>query len=126
MKSNIFNKISLILKKKINILIILAIILITFFLKNYYFLSIKYRFINLFIFFMCILLIVIIINTYFFNIKNILQEINYERQNITWPTQKETLYTTLIIILISSFISIILWCLDNIIFYIISFITSIT
>lgn len=47
-----------------------------------------------------------------------------EIKKIMWPEYKETLYTTLIVITITIFISFILWILDNIIFRLIAFIIS--
>jgi preprotein translocase subunit SecE len=125
MKSNIIDKISLILKNKKNILIIFSIFLITFFLNKYCPFFIQFKYINFFISLIFSIITILIINKYLYNIQNIFKEINYEIKNITWPSKQETLYTTFIIILISLLISIILWCLDNIIFYLISFITSI-
>ncbi|WP_343154291.1 preprotein translocase subunit SecE [Buchnera aphidicola (Aphis aurantii)] len=45
-----------------------------------------------------------------------------EIQKIMWPKYKETLYTTVIIILVTIFMSLLLWGLDNIIFRLIAFV----
>ncbi|ALD15012.1 preprotein translocase subunit SecE [Buchnera aphidicola (Aphis glycines)] len=47
-----------------------------------------------------------------------------EMQKIIWPKYKETLYTTLIIIFVTIFMSLILWGIDNIIFRLIAFFIS--
>ena len=47
-----------------------------------------------------------------------------EMQKIIWPKYKETLYTTLIIIFVTIFMSLLLWGLDNIIFRLIAFVIS--
>ncbi|QCI20205.1 preprotein translocase subunit SecE [Buchnera aphidicola (Brachycaudus cardui)] len=47
-----------------------------------------------------------------------------EMQKIIWPTYKETLYTTLIVISVTIVISLLLWSVDNIIFRLIAFIIS--
>lgn len=47
-----------------------------------------------------------------------------EMKKIIWPTYKDTLYTTLIIISVTILISFLLWCIDSIIFRLIAFIIS--
>ncbi|WAI18231.1 MAG: preprotein translocase subunit SecE [Buchnera aphidicola (Acyrthosiphon caraganae)] len=47
-----------------------------------------------------------------------------EMQKIIWPKYKETLYTTLIVISITTIMSLLLWSVDNIIFRLIAFIIS--
>ncbi|QIE01807.1 preprotein translocase subunit SecE [Buchnera aphidicola] len=47
-----------------------------------------------------------------------------EMKKIIWPTYKETLYTTLIIISVAILISFLLWCADNIILHLIALIIS--
>ncbi|ADP67605.1 preprotein translocase subunit SecE [Buchnera aphidicola str. JF98 (Acyrthosiphon pisum)] len=47
-----------------------------------------------------------------------------EMQKIIWPKYKETLYTTLIVISVTIFISFILWSIDSVIFRLIAFIIS--
>ncbi|QFQ32789.1 preprotein translocase subunit SecE [Buchnera aphidicola (Aphis fabae)] len=47
-----------------------------------------------------------------------------EMKKIIWPKYKETLYTTLIIIFVTIFMSLLLWGLDNIIFRLIAFIIN--
>lgn len=59
--------------------------------------------------------------------KTILLYINASKseiQKIIWPKYKETLYTTLIIIFVTIFMSLLLWGLDNIIFRMITFVIS--
>lgn len=51
-------------------------------------------------------------------------ESKIELQKIIWPSKKETLQTTCIVLLLSMIISIILWGLDHIIFRLISFIIA--
>ncbi|BBI01052.1 protein translocase subunit SecE [Buchnera aphidicola (Nipponaphis monzeni)] len=53
-----------------------------------------------------------------------IQESTNEFYKITWPTKQETFYTTLIILIVAIFISFILWLLDSIIFYFISYIIA--
>ncbi|QIQ41665.1 MAG: preprotein translocase subunit SecE [Buchnera aphidicola (Microlophium carnosum)] len=47
-----------------------------------------------------------------------------EMQKIIWPKYNETLYTTLIVIVITIFMSLLLWGVDSIIFHLIAFIIS--
>ncbi|CAL4318228.1 Protein translocase subunit SecE [Buchnera aphidicola (Protaphis terricola)] len=59
--------------------------------------------------------------------KSILLYINAsknEMKKIIWPSYKETLYTTFIIIFVTIIISLLLWCLDSIIFHLITFAIS--
>lgn len=47
-----------------------------------------------------------------------------EMQRIVWPSYKETLYTTFIVISVTILMSLFLWGLDNILFRLIAFIIS--
>ncbi|NIG99165.1 MAG: preprotein translocase subunit SecE [Buchnera aphidicola (Periphyllus acericola)] len=124
MKSKIFKKIELILKQNKCLLINICIIFLIFFIKQCNFLSIKIKYLIIITFLCSLIIIILIINKYLNYIKNIYKEIQLEIKNISWPTKKDTLNTTFIIILTSLLISFILWGLDTIIFYFISFITS--
>ncbi|NIH41016.1 MAG: preprotein translocase subunit SecE [Buchnera aphidicola (Periphyllus aceris)] len=124
MKSKIFKKIELILKQNKCLLINICIIFLIFFIKQCNFLSIKIKYLIILTFLCSLIMIILIINKYLNYIKNIYKEIKLEIKNISWPTKKDTLNTTFIIILTSLLISFILWGLDTIIFYFISFITS--
>jgi preprotein translocase subunit SecE len=123
MKSNIFNKIHLIYKKK---WIFISIFFIIFFFleKKFKILPIQSKYINLSLIFFIIAIIIFILKKNYLFIISQLKQIKLETQNITWAKKKETLNTTLIIILISICISLTLWGIDNLIFHIISFITS--
>jgi len=46
-----------------------------------------------------------------------------EIKKIIWPNQKETFYTTFIVVIATICMSLILWGLDNILFRLVSFIT---
>ncbi|WP_083172658.1 preprotein translocase subunit SecE [secondary endosymbiont of Trabutina mannipara] len=50
-------------------------------------------------------------------------ELYAELRKIIWPSYQETLKNTLIVTLVTSLMSLILWVIDGIIVYIISFIT---
>lgn len=47
-----------------------------------------------------------------------------EINKIVWPSSKETLYTTLVVFIVTTITSIVLWGLDNILVRFISFITK--
>ncbi|QJC30057.1 preprotein translocase subunit SecE [Enterobacteriaceae endosymbiont of Plateumaris sericea] len=53
-----------------------------------------------------------------------IREARIETRKVIWPTYKETLQVTLIIIIITLIISIIIWGLDSILIYLISFLTN--
>ncbi|CAL4317943.1 Protein translocase subunit SecE [Buchnera aphidicola (Periphyllus testudinaceus)] len=125
MKSKILNTIFTILKKKKCVLGNILIIFIMFFIKKYNFPSTTLKYFTIFIFLLSLIIIILIINKYYTFLQSIYKDIQIEIKNITWPKKKDTLNTTFIIILISILISMVLWGLDNIIFYLISFITSI-
>ncbi|CEN32073.1 Preprotein translocase subunit secE [Candidatus Westeberhardia cardiocondylae] len=48
----------------------------------------------------------------------------YEIRKIIWPSKKEVLQTTFIVIVATSVISVILWGLDSILVFLVSFITQ--
>lgn len=50
-----------------------------------------------------------------------IKEAYLELQKVVWPTHQDTLYTTLIIIVVTVIISLILWGLDTVLVHIISF-----
>ncbi|WWP00310.1 MAG: preprotein translocase subunit SecE [Candidatus Dasytiphilus stammeri] len=52
------------------------------------------------------------------------QKAKNEARKVMWPSSQETLYTTFIVIGITSVISIILWVLDGILFHLVRFLTS--
>ncbi|WWO97127.1 MAG: preprotein translocase subunit SecE [Candidatus Dasytiphilus stammeri] len=52
------------------------------------------------------------------------QESKQEMRKVRWPGNKETLYTTLIVVTATAIMSIILWGLDTILLSIISFLTN--
>ncbi|WP_343152822.1 preprotein translocase subunit SecE [Buchnera aphidicola] len=54
----------------------------------------------------------------------LIKEATIEIRKIVKPTKKEAFYTTLVIVLVTFLTSIIIWGLDNILFYIISIITK--
>ncbi|WP_343187798.1 preprotein translocase subunit SecE [Buchnera aphidicola (Periphyllus koelreuteriae)] len=124
MKSKILNQIVSFLKQKKCIFLNILIIFFIFFIKKNNFSFIKLKNLEIFSFFLLLIIILLVIKKYYNHINSIYKDMKIEIKKITWPNKKETLYTTFIIILISFFISIILWSLDNIIFYLISFITS--
>ncbi|QJC29619.1 preprotein translocase subunit SecE [Enterobacteriaceae endosymbiont of Plateumaris pusilla] len=53
-----------------------------------------------------------------------IRESRIETRKVIWPTYKETLHITSIVIIITLIISIIIWGLDNILIYLISFLTN--
>ncbi|QJC28727.1 preprotein translocase subunit SecE [Enterobacteriaceae endosymbiont of Plateumaris consimilis] len=53
-----------------------------------------------------------------------IRETRIETRKVIWPSYKETLQITLIIIIITLIISLIIWCLDSILIYLISFLTN--
>ncbi|QCI18040.1 preprotein translocase subunit SecE [Buchnera aphidicola (Aphis nasturtii)] len=94
-------------------------------LVNYYFIKVNFFIRTALIIFLIICTIGILIYTE--KGKSILLYIKAsksEMQKIIWPKYKETLYTTLIIIFVTMFMSLILWGIDNIIFRLIAFFIS--
>jgi preprotein translocase subunit SecE len=53
-----------------------------------------------------------------------IREARIETRKVIWPTYKETLQVTLIVIIITLIISIIIWGLDSILINLISFLTN--
>ncbi|CAL4318104.1 Protein translocase subunit SecE [Buchnera aphidicola (Eriosoma lanigerum)] len=103
----------------------IIILLITIIISNSY-----YRNINIFIRISFILSISIIILNIFLitkkgtNTLSLIQESKNELKKIIWPNYKETLYTTLIVSIITTIMSLILWTLDQFLFYLVSLITN--
>lgn len=60
----------------------------------------------------------------FKNILSFLNEAKNEARKVIWPSFKDTLHTTVIVITITIIMSIILWGLDAILFQLVSFITN--
>ncbi|UDG80154.1 preprotein translocase subunit SecE [Candidatus Steffania adelgidicola] len=52
------------------------------------------------------------------------REARIEVRKVIWPTHQETLHTTLIVATVTAVMALILWGLDGILVYVISFITS--
>ncbi|QCI26594.1 preprotein translocase subunit SecE [Buchnera aphidicola (Thelaxes californica)] len=83
---------------------------------------------NIYIYILCILFGLLVFFMSFFmtnlgkTLKNFIDSVNNERKKIVYPNYWETLYVTFIIIAITIFISLILWGLDNLSFYLISYI----
>ncbi|AXN02301.1 preprotein translocase subunit SecE [Candidatus Purcelliella pentastirinorum] len=50
-------------------------------------------------------------------------ESKLEMYKVVWPTLKKTFYTTLIVLVVTLLLSLILWCLDTIFIYFVSFFT---
>ncbi|QCI19629.1 MAG: preprotein translocase subunit SecE [Buchnera aphidicola (Brevicoryne brassicae)] len=103
----------------------ISILFILSFLTYYYFYKME-LYIRLVIMFF---LIICAIRTLLWTVKgkhiiSYIRVLKKEIKKIIWPEYKETLYTTLIVITITIFISFILWILDNIIFRLIAFIIS--
>ncbi|MBK4775551.1 preprotein translocase subunit SecE [Candidatus Pantoea edessiphila] len=53
-----------------------------------------------------------------------IRESKAELKKVVWPTYRETFRITLIVIVITTLMSLLLWGLDNIIVHLVSFITS--
>ncbi|WDI78439.1 preprotein translocase subunit SecE [Candidatus Purcelliella pentastirinorum] len=51
-------------------------------------------------------------------------ESKLEMYKVVWPTLKKTFYTTLIVLVVTLLLSLILWCLDTILIYFVSFFTK--
>ncbi|WWO96383.1 MAG: preprotein translocase subunit SecE [Candidatus Dasytiphilus stammeri] len=56
---------------------------------------------------------------------NFFLESQQEMRRIIWPSKQETLHTTLIVVTATAIMSLILWGLDRILFFIISFLTNV-
>jgi len=101
------------------------ILFILSFLTNYYFYQTKLSVRLLIISFLMVSAIRILLWTekgrYILSYIKILKK---EIQKIVWPEYKETLYTTLIVITITIFMSFILWIVDSVTFRLIEFIIS--
>ncbi|WP_343190345.1 preprotein translocase subunit SecE [Buchnera aphidicola (Mollitrichosiphum nigrofasciatum)] len=54
----------------------------------------------------------------------LINKLKNEINKIVWPNAKETLYTTLMICVITITVSLLLWGIDNILFYITSLIIN--
>ncbi|CAL4318175.1 Protein translocase subunit SecE [Buchnera aphidicola (Eriosoma grossulariae)] len=93
---------------------------------NYY-----YQFINLFIRIILIIFSSIMIYKIFsitqkgIYVLDLINESKIELKKIIWPNYKETLYTTLIVSIVTTIMSLILWILDRFLFYLVSLITNI-
>ncbi|CAL4317991.1 preprotein translocase subunit SecE [Buchnera aphidicola] len=122
MKSNILHKKKTIFQK-IWIFTNIFLILFLFIEKKFKFLPIQNKYIDLFIILIIVGTIFFVIEKNFSYIISIFQDAKSEIKNIHYPTIKDTFNTTCIIILISSILAIILWGIDGILFYIMSFTT---
>lgn len=110
--------------KKIKWFIVSCLIFLVI-LNNYYgksTLSFFHIFIN---FLLCSIAIYIILTTHKGKaLISFVREATSEFKKVIWPTYQETLYTTLMIVMMTVLISLILWGLDNILIYFISFCTN--
>ncbi|ANZ22295.1 preprotein translocase subunit SecE [Buchnera aphidicola (Diuraphis noxia)] len=103
----------------------ISILFIFTFIINYYFDEVQ-LFIRIFITLFLIIFAIISL----FSIKRNQQILSYmktlkkEIQNIIWPSYKESMHTTLIVIIITIFMSFVLWILDSMIFHLIEFIIN--
>jgi preprotein translocase subunit SecE len=52
------------------------------------------------------------------------QEARTEVRKVVWPTRAETIQTTLIVLVMVAIVSIMLWCIDMLLFWAVKFITG--
>ncbi|XRX42585.1 MAG: preprotein translocase subunit SecE [Buchnera aphidicola (Eriosoma harunire)] len=89
-----------------------------------------YLYFNILIYILCITCISIIILNIFFSTKkgailySSIKKTKEEIQKIIWPSYKDTLYTTLIVSIVTTVMSLILWLLDKTLLYLVTLITS--
>jgi preprotein translocase subunit SecE len=55
---------------------------------------------------------------------NLLKDANIERRKVIWPTKQETGQTTLIVAVVVLFAALVLWAVDSLFSWLISFIIS--
>lgn len=105
--------------------LIIAVILLITIVGNYYYRNINYN----------IRLLIILSLTFitiwfsFLTLKgrsilSFILEAKIEAKKVIWPTRQETFHTTLIIIAITIFMSLVFWGLDNFLIFVISFFTN--
>ncbi|XBC40798.1 MAG: preprotein translocase subunit SecE [Buchnera aphidicola (Nurudea yanoniella)] len=121
-KTKIYNKI-----KILNIIkwISIGILITLIFLNNYYDFNLSFTLHTIITIFL-----ISSISVLMFSIKKwkkitlLIQETKKETKKITWPSFKETLHTTIIVIIATFLISLILWGLDNFLIRLVSFLIS--
>ncbi|CAL4318280.1 preprotein translocase subunit SecE [Buchnera aphidicola] len=96
------------------------LILNNFFLKKTYI----FKYITNFFLLLIITIILVQFTRKGKKLLSLIKEAFIEIKKVVYPTKRETLYTTIVIILVTFLTSIIVWGLDNILFYIISIITK--
>ncbi|XBC41303.1 MAG: preprotein translocase subunit SecE [Buchnera aphidicola (Nurudea yanoniella)] len=121
-KTKIYNKI-----KILNIIkwISIGILITLIFLNNYYDFNLSFTLHTIITIFL-----ISSISVLMFSIKKwkkitlLIQETKKETKKITWPSFKETLHITIIVIIATFLISLILWGLDNFLIRLVSFLIS--
>lgn len=124
MNKTIFNQNTSKMLEKIKWFFILTCFILSYFI-NYYFYTIEFFIrMSLISFFIICAIGTLSCTKKAKYIFSYIKESKKEMQKMTWPGYKETLYTALIVIFVTIFISLILWSLDSIIFHLIAFIIS--
>lgn len=110
--------------EKIKLLFITLLLLIAV-AGNYYYRNISFALRILFIFFIIYISFIIALITDIgkYTVVFAIEAIT-EVRKVIWPSRKDTLNTTLIVIAVTTLMSITLWCIDTIMVYIVSCMTS--
>lgn len=105
--------------------LIIAVLLITAIVGNYYYRDLIAPLRTLVVVFMIISAgIIVLFTTKGKNIISFAREARTEIRKVIWPTSQQTLHTTLIIAIATTVLSMILWGQDSILVCLVSFITG--
>lgn len=94
------------------------------------FLNVCFEDLNFFIrFILFIVCFILSVGIVFFTLKGkkflvFLRDSYFELKKVIWPTREESLQTTLIVFIVTTFMALVLWGLDTIIINLISFVTN--